>query len=185
MKISLVSENITVIELSPEEMIQYDFTFEKSDYSSPHTRRVLWEIIDDASRITGKTLEVSKGLEIDFLPDIKGGGLLIICEGEQEKIKGHKLGESSVFQSRDISSFIDFAKCTYPNIQPKSASLYRLGNMYRLCLTSDTKALSACSKEFYLDEITSPYCLQSTKELWECLIESDALKVLSGTNSEK
>ena len=77
MKISLVSDNITVIELSPEEMAQYDFTFEKSDYSSPHTRRVLWSIIDDASRITGKAVEVSRGLEIDFLPDVKGGGLLI------------------------------------------------------------------------------------------------------------
>lgn len=185
MKISLVSENITVIELSPEEMTQYDFTFEKSDYSSPHTRRVLWEIIDDASRITGKTVEVSKGLEIDFLPDIKGGGLLIICQGEEDNFKAHKLVENSVFQCDNINNLIDFAKFISEKYTVKNSGLYRLDNMYRLYISSELPIISILSKEFCLDEITTAHCLQSTKEHWECLIEEDALKILSGTASEK
>ncbi len=185
MKISLVSDTITVIELSPEEMTQYDFTFEKSDYSSPHTRRVLWSIIDDASRITGKTVEVSKGLEIDFLPDIKGGGLLIICEGEEENIKAHKLPHISVFQSHGIDPIMDFAKIAAPLISDCSSSLYCRSDLYRLMIHSGESAFYFLAKEFCLEEISSPYCIESTKEGWQCLIENNALEVLSGTASEK
>ena len=62
MKISCVSDTVTVIELTVEEMEKYDFNIEQSDYSSPHTRKVLWSIIDEASKITGKNVEVNQGL---------------------------------------------------------------------------------------------------------------------------
>lgn len=185
MKISLVSDTITVIELSPEEMTQYDFTFDKNDYSSAHTRRVLWSIIDDAARITGKTVEVSKGLEIDFLPDIKGGGLLIICEGEEENIKAHKLSAVSVFQSSDINSILDFAKTASGLFLPEDSSLYQQNGTYRLCVRSKKSAFYFLAKEFCLTDITTPYCFESTKECWQCLIEENALEILSGTASEK
>ncbi len=185
MKISLVSDTITVIELSPEEMTQYDFTFEKSDYSSPHTRRVLWSIIDDAARITGKTVEVSKGLEIDFLPDIKGGGLLIICEGEYENIKAHKLPHISIFQSSDINRILDFARTASGLLSADSSSLFSQNGIYRLCIHSGKSAFYFLAKEFCLEDMTSPYGFESTKECWQCLIEENALEVLSGTASEK
>ncbi len=185
MKISLVSDTITVIELSPEEMTQYDFTFEKSDYSSPHTRRVLWSIIDDAARITGKTVEVSRGLEIDFLPDVKGGGLLIICEGDEENIKCHKLSSVSIFQSDDINSIMDFAKCTSILLKADASSLYCLDGTYRLCVRSGKSAFYFLAKEFCLEDVTSPYCPQSTEECWQCLIAENALEILGGTASEK
>lgn len=185
MKISLVSDTITVIELSPEEMSQYDFTFEKSDYSSPHTRRVLWSIIDDAARIAGKTVHVSKGLEIDFLPDIKGGGLLIICEGEEEKIKGHRLPAVSIFQSSNIDRILDFAKSVRHILKAENSSLYFFEGTYRLCVRSGKSAFYFLSKEYCLEDITSPYSLESTKECWQCLIEEGALEILGGTASEK
>lgn len=185
MKISLVSDTITVIELSPEEMTQYDFAFEKSDYSSPHTRRVLWSIIDDAARITGKTVEVSKGLEIDFLPDVKGGGLLIICEGEDEKIKGHKLSGVNIFQSDNINLILDFAKAASVLLPADSSSLYGLSDKYRLCVRSAKSAFYFLSKEFCLEDVSSSHCLQSTEEGWQCLIAQSALEILSGTVSEK
>ena len=185
MKISLVSDNITVIELSPEEMAQYDFTFEKSDYSSPHTRRVLWSIIDDASRITGKAVEVSRGLEIDFLPDVKGGGLLIICEGEDENIKAHKLPHTGIFQCSSIDPIIDFAKASGCLMQPEKSSLYHLSGSYRLTLHSGLSAFYFLAGEFCLEEISSPYALESTREHWQCLIKDNALEVLGSTASEK
>lgn len=185
MKISLVSDTITVIELSPEEMTQYDFTFEQSDYSSPHTRRVLWSIIDDASRITGKTVEVSKGLEIDFLPDIKGGGLLIISEGEDENIKAHKLPHTSIYQCSDINLLLDFAKKASVLKVPEPSSLYFLSGSYRLIIHSSESAFYFLAKEYCLKERSSPYCLESTKEGWQCLIENNALEILGGTVSEK
>lgn len=185
MKISLVSDSITVIELSPEEMTQYDFAFEKSDYSSPHTRRVLWEIIDDASRITGKEVEVSKGLEIDFLPDIKGGGLLIICQGKKDNIKGHSLPGTIILESENIDSVLDFANSTPKKLRNEQSALYKNEDAYRLIISSDSSVFYYLANEFYLYENTEPYCEDSTLELWDCLIEKDALKILSGTASKK
>ena len=185
MKISQVSDTITVIELSPEEMSQYDFTFEKSNYSSPHTRRILWSIIDDASRITGKTVEISKGLEIDFLPDVKGGGLLIISEGEDENIKGHFLPGVSIFQSDCLDNIFDFARCITPLADVSSSSLYCLDGIYRLRIESQTNTLYFAAREFALTDITSPYCTQSTEEGFMLLIKDNALEILSGTASEK
>lgn len=185
MKISHVSETITVIELSAEEMSQYDFTFEKNDYSSPHTRRVLWSIIDDASRITGKTVEVSRGLEIDFLPDIKGGGLLIISEGEDENIKGYFLPTESVFQSDSIDNIIDFARCVLPFVKADSSSLYVLNGTYRLRIKSLTGIFYFMAGEFSLEDVTSPHCAEATAEGFCCLIENNALEVLGGAASEK
>ncbi len=186
MKISLVSDTITVIELSPEEMSQYDFTFEKSDYSSPHTRKILWSIIDDASRITGKTVEISKGLEIDFLPDIKGGGLLIISEGDEEHTaeKTQRL-TYSVFQSESIDNILDFAKCAYPLLKFESSSLYYSKDTYRLSVNSPPDGLVFLAKEFSLENINSPHSLESTKEGFRCLIAENALEILSGSTSEK
>lgn len=185
MKISLVSDSITVIELSPEEMTQYDFAFEKSDYSSPHTRRVLWSIIDDASRITGKTVEVSKGLEIDFLPDVKGGGLLIICQGKDENIKGRSLSDTIILQCESMDSLIDFANSTPKQLKNEWSSLYKSGGTYRLIIKSKSELFYYLAKEFYLMESCEPHCLESTLELWQCLIDANALKILGGTASEQ
>lgn len=181
MKISLVSDNITVIELSPEEMTQYDFTFEKSDYSSPHTRRALWSIIDDASRIIGKQVQVSKGLEIDLLPDIKGGALLIISQGEKEKPKHDS--HIGVFQTDDINQIIDFAMSTKKSKKDNNSSLYKSGESYRLIIKGIDNTVRYLAMEFYLNECHEPYCDKSTVELWDCLIEKNALEILSGTAS--
>lgn len=185
MKISQVSDTITVIELSPEEMSQYDFTFEKSDYSSPHTRRILWSIIDDASRITGKAVEISRGLEIDFLPDVKGGGLLIISEGEDENIKGHFLPGVSIFQSDCPDNIMDFASCVTQLIETAPSSLYYLDGTYRLKIESQLSAFYFAAREFNLTDVTSPYCAQITEEGFSLLIRDNALEILSGTASEK
>ncbi len=185
MKISLVSDTITVIELSPEEMSEYDFAFEESDYSSPHTRKILWSIIDDASRITGKTVEISRGLEIDFLPDIKGGGLLIISEGDEENEAEIQPLTYSVFQSESIDNIMDFAKCAQPLLKCESSSLYYSKDTYRLSVDLPPDGLVFLAKEFSLENITSPYSLESTKEAFRCLIAEKALEILSGTASEK
>lgn len=184
-KISCVSETITVIELSKEEMTKYDFNFEKSDSSSPHTRKVLWSIIDEASKITGKNVEVNQGLEIDFLPDIKGGCLLIISQGTPKATRLFSEKEIGIYESRDINCFLDFAKGAKRCGKKAKASFYYLDGVYRLILESPEKGLHFLAKEFSLTHLDFLTFSDKTYEAFNCLIESDALEVLGGLASEK
>jgi hypothetical protein len=184
-KISCVSETVTVIELSPVEMKKYDFNIEKSDYSSPHTRRVLWSIIDEASKITGKNVEVNQGLEIDLLPDIKGGCLLIISQGTPKTKYLLSDKNLSIYESKDIDSFLDFAKALKNLEASAESSFYYRDGIYRLILHSSVKAYQALSKEFSLVQLDYISSADKTREAFNCLIEDNALKILGGLASEK
>lgn len=185
MKISCVSDTVTVIELSPIEMEKYDFNIEKSDYSSPHTRRVLWSIIDEASKITGKSVEVNQGLEIDLLPDIKGGCLMIISQGAPKTKYLLSDKEACIYESNDINSFLDFAKAVKNLGTPAESSFYYFDGNYRLIADSAVRALDILSKEFSLTKLDYIKTADKTREAFNCLIESDALKILGGLASEK
>ena len=185
MKISCVSETITVIELSKEDMTKYDFNFEKSDCSSPHTRKVLWSIIDEASKLTGKNVEINQGLEIDFLPDIKGGCLLIISQGTPKATRLFSDKDMGIYESRDINCFLDFAKGAKSCNKTAESSFYYLSGVYRLILESSNQGLHALAKEFSLTPLDFLTYSDKTYEAFKCLIESKALEVLGGLVSEK
>ena len=185
MKISCVSETVTVIELSPGEMEKYDFNIEKSDYSSPHTRKVLWSIIDDASRLTGKNVEINHGLEIDFLPDIKGGCLLIISQGTPKATRLFSEKDSGIYESRDINCFLDFAKAAKISDKTAESSFYYLDGVYRLILESDNRGLHILTREFRLTRLDFLSYCDKTREAFNCLIDSDALEILGGLFSEE
>ena len=185
MKISCVSETITVIELSKEDMTKYDFNFEKSDCSSPHTRKVLWSIIDEASKLIGKNVEINQGLEIDFLPDIKGGCLLIISQGTPKATRLFSDKDMGIYESRDINCFLDFAKGANACSKTAESSFYYLSGVYRLILESSNQGLHALAKEFSLTPLDFLTYSDKTYEAFNCLIESKALEVLGGLVSEK
>lgn len=185
MKISCVSDTVTVIELTEEEMKKYDFTFEQSDYSSPHTRRVLWSIIDEASKITGKNVEVNKGLEIDFLPDIKGGCLLIISQSALEETPTFYNTSAIVYESPDINSFLDFAKAAKNKCKSAESSFYYLDGNYRLIVDKASVFLCALASEFTLKAIDHIANADKTREAFNCLIDSGALEILGGLFPEK
>jgi negative regulator of genetic competence, sporulation and motility len=184
-KISCVSETVTVIELSPTEMEKYNFNIEKSDYSSPHTRKVLWSIIDEASKITGRNVEVNQGLEIDFLPDIKGGCLLIISQGTPKTKYLLCDKDTGIYESRDINSFLDFAKAATHLKDSAESSFYYYEGCYRLILSSPHKALHILTGEFALTAMDYISTADKTREAFNCLIEANALEILSGLASEQ
>ncbi len=185
MKISCVSDTVTVIELSVEEMEKYDFNIEKSDYSSPHTRKVLWSIIDEASKLTGRNVEVNQGLEIDFLPDIKGGCLLIISQGTPKTKYTLSNENYSIYESRDINSFLDFAKAAKHLKDTAESSFYYYEGVYRLILNSARKGLHILTREFALTALDYIEEADKTREAFNCLIESNALEILGGLLPEE
>ena len=185
MKISCVSDTVTVIELSPSEMEKYDFNIEKSDCSSPHTRKVLWSIIDEASKLTGRNVEVNQGLEIDFLPDIKGGCLLIISQGTPKTKYSFSDKDSGIYESGDINAFLDFAKAAKYLKDSTESSFYYYEGVYRLILNSPDKGLHILTREFALTSLDYLKTSDKTREAFNCLIDSNALEILGGLVPEE
>lgn len=185
MKISCVSDTVTVIELSASEMEKYDFNIEKSDYSSPHTRKVLWSIIDEATRLTGKNVEIKQGLEIDFLPDIKGGCLLIISQSTPETTRLFCETDMGIYESPDINCFLDFAKAAKISGKTAVSSFYYLDGVYRLILESSNRAFHVLTREFNLTRLDFLSYSDKTREAFNCLIDSNALEILGGLFSEE
>lgn len=179
MKISCVSEKITVIELSPDEVEKYSITFKESDYTDASKRKALWQIITEAERLSGKKVKINENLEIDFMPDIKGGCLMIISENEK--------GEDILFpcpallKSDNTDNILDFSKVISTFSGKYVTSLYRKGESYCiLCFNADEKMLMTAF-EFGFLVLLSENIFENVREFYSCVAERDALEILSGT----
>ena len=109
MKISCVSDTVTVIELSAQEVTKYHISFEESDYNTPSSRSALWSLIDEAEKLSGKVLDINASLEIDFMPDVKGGCLVIISQGENAVFESELSGEK-MYETNNIDNLLDFMR---------------------------------------------------------------------------
>ena len=84
-----------------------------------------------------------------------------------------------------VNSFLDFAKAVKNLESPAESSFYYYDGVYRLLLDSPVKALCIMAKEFSLSELDYIGFADKTREAFNCLIESDALKILGGLFSEE
>ncbi len=175
MKISCISEKITVIELSEREVEEYSISFEESDYNSPGKRSSLWALISEAERLLGKHIYIENGIEIDFMPDIKGGCLLIISENAA----GENSSSSCVLQSDNIDNILDFAKAL-PQKNEYQSSLYIQDNSFRIIAGETDACLLSLSSEFNLDIFCDEITIENTKEHYSLIIENCALEILAG-----
>ncbi len=179
MKISCVSERITVIELSAQEVTKYAITFKESDYSDAKSRSALWQVISEAERLSGKKLKIGEGLEIDFMPDVKGGCLLIISENEIGMRSA--VSQNTVLQSKDINNVLDFSLAVCKNAQGYASSLYFDGESYRILIEKIDEKLLLTALEFDFEVCSISSFYESTREVCACLIDKNALEILSGT----
>ncbi len=175
MKISCVSEKITVIELSASEVEEYSISFEESDYNSASKRSTLWALISEAEKLLGKHIYIENGIEIDFMPDIKGGCLLIISENESRELSF----SSCVLQSDNIDDILDFAKAL-PKKEQYVSSLYTQNGNFRILVDQTDDCLLLLSSEFHLDIYCDETLFESTKEHYSLAIENGALEILGG-----
>ena len=184
MKISCVSDTVTVIELSAQEVTKYHISFEESDYNTPSSRSALWSLIDEAEKISGKTLEINASLEIDFMPDVKGGCLVIISQGEDGSFESNLSGEG-LYETSDINNLLDFARSLCSVRKELHCELYKNANNYRLIIHNADSAVDALALEFCLAITHNSISIESTRECCDCIIKSSALEVLSGLFSEE
>ena len=74
MRIVTVNEFRVEVTLSPEELREFDITYEQLDYADADTRRVLWTLLAEVRRMNGVALDVSgKDRNFVFTVTVRGG----------------------------------------------------------------------------------------------------------------
>lgn len=73
MKIESPTGNKIIVELSEQDMLELDITYEELDYSTSETRRVIWTLLDRAGKQLGRAIDPTKRMMIEALPCRDGG----------------------------------------------------------------------------------------------------------------
>ena len=76
MKIELQGRDKIMVELTDADMAALDITYEEMDYSNIETRRVIWTLLDEASRVLGRSISTAERMLIEALPGDGGGCVL-------------------------------------------------------------------------------------------------------------
>ena len=178
MKISTTDKEITIIEFSRDELEACRITYENISRDVRKSKTVIYKIISETAKISEGGKSVDENTLIDILPDGDGGCIIILNNTPK---KGER-GGTAVYTGDDINAFIDFA-VAMPDKELKS-SLYKADNQYYLCVPSEGKLIRLAG-EFLLPVTDSPVQVSRLCECAELIIGDNALKVLSGTASEK
>lgn len=178
MKIDAIDEKSVLVELSKEDLEKRRITYEELDYANERTKNLVRNILETIRLETGKAVLSCSSLEVEVMPDSFGGCLMIFKQGKENA--GVETEQTTVFFSENINNFIDSARAL-KNLEAKeqSDSLYRADGTFFL-LVSGCCGKKRCVLSEYLDEASFDEArLNSLREYGECLIEKDALTVLS------
>lgn len=174
MKISCTSNEIIIIEFTRDELESCHLTYEKLDSNELKSKTAICRIISETQKLSGESIRISEKTRVDILPDGEGGCLIVLNSKDEEK----PFEKLKIYQSDSIDPIIDFAKTVVGNESAKS-SLYKKGNIFRLVLEGEKALHLRCSEFLSLfSECESE--IHRTKENFDCVISSDALKVLGG-----
>ena len=178
MKIDAIDEKSVLVELSKEDLSKSEITYEELDYANERTRTFVRKILETIRLETGRTVFESGSLEVEVMPDSFGGCLMIFKEKKESNFAEED--KTSVFFSENINDLIDCARVLKGLEAPeKSGALYCAdGTFFLLLSVCSSKKRSVLSE--YLEEAAfTEERLGFLKEYGKCLIERDALAVLS------
>lgn len=186
MNIKAQTDNKISIELTKEDMINLDITYDELDYSNVETRRVLWTLLDEAGHILGRNISLANKMLIEAVPDENGGCILYFTVVDDEfdcdneiKVTG-RMKTRTVCQSDDIENVGALAKVLYGMDCVTRSELYSDGKNYRLIISSKP----ACSEK--TKTVANEFCdicnstsAAVTYEHWKLLASPDAIGVLA------
>lgn len=188
MKIKAQTDNRICIELTHEDMVELDITYEELDYSNIETRRVLWTLLDEARQELGKNIRLTQRMLIEAVPNDNGGCTIYFTVtdepyGKNGKKQLVKLGCTKIVcQSSDIDDIGALASVLFATGKIMKSELYTDGEKYRLVLSPDSSLCGnietmICEYCDICDESTASY----TYEHWKLLASPDAVGILAVT----
>lgn len=184
MKINSPAEDRIIVNLSKQDMLELDITYEDMDYSTIETRRVIWTVLGEAGKFLGRELDPSRRMIIEAAPTSEGGCTLnftILDSRKNPAARKHTLKKQEENIICDFENLDDLFRVSEEIIhsgKPVQSSLFEQNGTYRLIL--------GCSPDYYKN-ILSEFCkIQSggmlmcdfTKEHWHLLAEGNAVELI-------
>lgn len=186
MNITVQAENTICIELTKNDMVQLDITYEELDYSNIETRRVLWTLLDEARHELGRDIRLTQKMLIEAVPDDNGGcSIYFTVNDEKCNAPGRKqliklTGVKTVCQSSNIDRIGELANVLHRNGKISKSELYTDGENYRLIISpkaSFVGDINSVVGEFC--DICDGFSAAFTAEHWKLLASPDAVGIMS------
>ncbi len=138
MNIQPIGNNKFIVSLSREDMQALDITYSQMDYADIETRRVIWTILDDVRKSTGRDIDPSGNLVIETVPDNSGGCILIFTVPSRSTHIGTVISRNNPTQLVEFESLDNMLDALIATgISRQSARFFTDGKKYRAELPSD------------------------------------------------
>ena len=186
MKINSPAEDKIIVDLTEQDMLKLDITYEDMDYSTIETRRVIWTLLDEAGKFLGRELDPSRRMIIEAMPKSEGGCVLsfTILDGRKKYLPKKqflkKQSETVLCEFDGADTLMKAAECLKSICFKGKSSLYESGGKYRLIVSSaeDIPKIKTCLSEFGLAESCDALACDFIKEHWRELVSENALERL-------
>ncbi len=186
MKINSPAEDRIIVDLSEQDMLGLNITYEEMDYSTIETRRVIWTVLDEAGKALGREFDPSRRMIIEATPKRGGGCTLSFTMLDGRKLHGSqkqflkKQEKNIICEFENADMLMKAAECL-KSINPVSSSLYEQNGKYRLilCGNEDIPKIKRSCSEFGTSESCSELVCCFTKEHWNELIRENAIGTIS------
>ncbi|MBO7169591.1 MAG: adaptor protein MecA [Clostridia bacterium] len=187
MEIVRISEEKLKLTLCKEELEKYDLKPEELDYDKTETRRVIWQILDEAKRKTGFDAASDRAL-IEAYPGRRGGcEIYVTLLSEKKKSKGVR-GRIGIYRFTDAEHLFSLAAAMKAGGREYESALYRMddGGLFLVLkepLEESIRKETVLSPLSFVEEYGAR-CKQgglfhALQERGECLIQRDAISRLS------
>lgn len=184
MQINSPAENRIIVELSAQDMLELDITYEEMDYSTIETRRVIWTVLDAAGKALGREFDPSKKMIIEAMPHSSGGCTLCFtlpdCNAKSRKALLRKQPSSIICDFVSLDNLYRAAESFRSLRASAQSSLYEDSGVYRLIVYSQFEIFSIiqCFSEFSKCRKGSTLEEEFTREHWHLLAADNALEKL-------
>ncbi|MBQ8720183.1 MAG: adaptor protein MecA [Clostridia bacterium] len=193
MELLLVSDSKLKVMLTVADMEKYDLRVEEIDYDNTHTRRALWEILDEAKKQTGFDAASDKVL-IQLYPSKDGGCELFVTKlglippvAERTIARSNRVtmlaARQGIYRFESFFGLIGAIRAI-ENITPHRDSDVYLGDDGKYYLIIDERvgksgSFSEFSRILEYSERASREMIDYIKEHGKRLTEGDAVEKLS------
>lgn len=184
MKINSPAEDKIIVDLTKQDMLELDITYEAMDYSTIETRRVIWTVLGEAGKYLGRELDPSRRMIIEASPKYEGGCTLTftILDGRKKATaQKHTLRKTDDYIICDFENLDDLFRAAEEIGRSDSAvqsSLFELDGTYRLILGCLSDSANGMLSEFCKIRSCNRLLTDFTNEHWNLLASDNAVKKL-------
>ena len=188
MKINSPAEDKIIVDLSEQDMLGLNITYEEMDYSTIETRRVIWTVLDEAGKALGRDFDLSRRMIIEATPKRGGGCTLSFTMLDERKPQSSRKQFLKKQEKYILCEFVNAdmlmkaADCLKNLDSVTHSSLYGQNGKYRLLLigSEDMPKIRQSCSEFGSVQNCSELVCSFTKEHWDELVRENAVeKIIS------